>query len=243
MASSSPLLVPRRALAIYAHPDDPEVASSATLAGWAAAGCEVSVISAARGEKGAGGSGEELAARRAAEARAAAELVGAARWECLGLDDGEIDNTTELRGRLVEAIRRLTPDVVVTSDPTAVFFGSNYINHRDHREIGWAVLDAVSPAAANASYFPDAGPPHRVAEVWLSGTLEPDHWVDIAATIEVKVAALACHGSQLIDVLDGLDGLTGADELVAGVVRSRAAADGAAGGIGLAESYRRLMLS
>lgn len=182
-----------------------------------------------------------LAKRRASEARAAAELIGVARWECLGLDDGEVDNTRELRSRLVEVIRRFTPEVVVSSDPTAVFFGSSYVNHRDHREIGWAVLDAVSPAAGSGSYFPEAGPPHRVGELWLSGTLEPNHWFDIAATIDVKVAALACHGSQLIDVIDGISEVSGADALVAEVVRSRAAADGVAGGMALAESYRRLM--
>lgn len=242
MAASTHPTTPRRALAIYAHPDDPEVASAGTLAAWSADGCVVRVISAARGEKGAGGSGPELAERRAAEARAAAMLVGAEAWECLGLDDGEVDNTTALRARLVAAIRRFKPEVVMTSDPTAVFFGSSYVNHRDHRGIGWAVLDAVTPAAANPSYFPDAGPPHRVPEVWLSGTLAPDCWVDISTTIETKVAALACHESQLIDAIDGLEGATGADELVAGVVRSRAAADGRHGGLDLAESYRRIVL-
>lgn len=242
MAAPTPPQTPRSALAIYAHPDDPEVASAGTLASWTAGGCALTVISAARGEKGAGGSGAELAARRAAEARAAAALVGALSWECLGLDDGEVDNSLALRAELVGWIRRVRPDVVVTSDPTAVFFGSSYVNHRDHRGIGWAVLDAVSPAAATASYFPDAGAPHRVAEVWLSGTLEPDTWVDIEATIETKVAALACHHSQLIDVIDGVEGRSGADEVVAEVVRSRAAADGRVAGLAFAESYRRLVL-
>lgn len=234
---------PRRALAIYAHPDDSEVASAGTLAGWARAGTELAVISAARGEKGAGGSGRTLAKRRATEARAAAELIGVGTWECLGIDDGEVDNSAALRARLVEAVRRFRPDIVLSSDPTAVFFGTSYVNHRDHREIGWAVLDAVSPAAANGSYFPDAGAPHQVRELWLSGTLEPNHWVDISATLDTKIAALACHSSQLTDVIDGLGMLSGEDQLVAEVVRSRAAADGSAGGLELAESYRRLVLS
>jgi len=233
---------PARALAVYAHPDDPEVACAGTLARWARAGCEITVISAARGEKGAGGTGRQLVERRAAEARAAADIVGVAEWETLGLDDGEIDNTTELRARLVEVIRRTTPEVVLSSDPTAVFFGDSYINHRDHREIGWAVIDAVSPAAASPSYYPDAGAPHRVQSVYLSGTLEPNTWVDIADTIDVKVAALACHVSQLIDAPAGLPGASGSDDLVAEVVRSRATADGHRAGLDFAESYRVIKL-
>src|SRR6478735_1375575 len=232
--------VPSRALALYAHPDDPEVACAGTLARWAKAGCDITVISVARGEKGGGGSGRALAERRATEARAAAGIVGVSSWETLGLDDGEIDNTTELRARLVEVIRRTTPDVVLSSDPTAVFFGDSYVNHRDHREIGWAVLDAVTPGASNPSYYPDAGDPHRVQALYLSGTLEPNTWVDIGDTIDVKVAALACHVSQLIDAPAGLPGATGSAGLVAEVVRSRAAADGHRAGIDFAESYRKI---
>ena len=233
---------PARALAIYAHPDDPAVACAATLARWSRAGCSVSVVSVARGEKGGGGRGADLARRRAAESRAAADIVGVAGWSTLGLDDGEIDNTSELRARLVQLIRDIKPDVVLSSDPTAVFFGDSYVNHRDHREIGWAVLDAVSPAAGNASYFPDAGPAHRVSELYLSGTLEPNVWVDIAETIDVKVAALACHASQLTDAFEGLD-VAGSDDLVAELVRSRAAAEGRRGNLALAEGYRRIRLT
>ena len=90
-------------------------------------------------------------------------------------------------------MRALRPDVVCGHDPTAVFFGQTYFNHRDHRIAGASLLDAVAPAAALAHYFPEAGPPHQVATVLLSGTLEPDEWVDVADTIETKVAAVECH--------------------------------------------------
>jgi LmbE family N-acetylglucosaminyl deacetylase len=81
-----------------------------------------------------------------------------------------------------------------------------------------------------------------VQAVYLSGTLEPNTWIDIADTIEVKIAALACHGSQLIDAPAGLPGAAGSDDLVAEVVRSRAAADGHRAGLDFAESYRRLTI-
>ncbi len=62
------------------------------------------------------------------------------------------------------AVRRFRPDVVLCPDPTAVFFGQEYFNHRDHRVTGMAALDAVSPAAGLPHYFPDAGPAHQVAD-------------------------------------------------------------------------------
>ena len=46
-------------------------------------------------------------------------------------------------------------------------------------------------------YFPQAGAPHRPAALYLSGTLEPDMWVDITGTIDLKAQALACHASQV----------------------------------------------
>ncbi|HKY14184.1 MAG TPA: PIG-L deacetylase family protein, partial [Microthrixaceae bacterium] len=223
--------VPDSALAIYAHPDDAELACAGTLAAWAAKGCRVSIVSVATGDKGGPRPDPGLAERRADESSAAAQILGADSWTTLGRRDGEFDNDVELRGRIVGIVRELRPAVVLTSDPTATFIGEHYVNHRDHRVVGWAVLDAVAPAASSGSYFPEAGPPHRVAEVLLSGTLQPDWWVDISTTIDQKVEALACHRSQLVDA-DALgdDALAGDAELVAEVVRYRAANDGREGG-------------
>ncbi len=117
-------------------------------------------------------------------------------------------------------MRGLRPDAVLAPDPTAVFFGANYINHRDHRMVGWAVLDAVSPAAANPHYFPGREDAYQVPLLYLSGTLEPDTWIDISATIDTKAAALACHASQIGD----------GGEWLGTVVRERAEETGKAGG-------------
>jgi LmbE family N-acetylglucosaminyl deacetylase len=227
--------VPVRVLAIYAHPDDPEVSCAGTLARWAAAGSEVHLIIGTRGDKGTRDPStdpERLATRRAEEARAAAELLGMAGHEMLGFLDGELDNTRELRRLLVERIRRVRPEVVMGPDPTAVFFGNTYVNHRDHREIGYAVLDACAPAAGSPLYFPAAGEAHHPSQIFLSGTLAPDSWVDVRDTIEVKVRALLCHGSQLGDERD----------LAADAVRQRAAAAGQLAGVPYAEGFRVVRL-
>lgn len=228
--------VPARALAVYAHPDDAEVACAGTLARWASEGAEVHLVVCTLGDKGSADPATdpaELAERRAAESRAAADVLGLASSVNLGYPDGEVDNDIALRARLVAAVRSARPEAVLSSDPTAVFFGDTYVNHRDHREVGWAVLDTCSPAAGSPLYFPDAGPPHRVATVYLSGTLEPDAWVDVSDHLDAKVAALRCHRSQLGE---------GGDELVAEVVRQRAAEAGRHTGVTYAEGYRRLRL-
>jgi LmbE family N-acetylglucosaminyl deacetylase len=226
--------VPERVLAVYAHPDDPEVSCGGALARWSKAGAEVHVVVACAGDKGSSDpatDSAELAARRADEVRAAAEAMGVAGVELWAHPDGDLDRVPELRAELVGTLRRLTPDVVVAPDPTAVFFGDGYVNHVDHRTIGWAVLDAVAPAAASPLYHPDRGSAHQVGTVLLSGSLEPDVWVDIADGIDAKVRALFSHTSQLA---------ADAEEWLADFVRHRAEEEGRRGGVGLAEGFRRL---
>jgi LmbE family N-acetylglucosaminyl deacetylase len=224
---------PARALAVYAHPDDPEVSCGGTLAHWARAGAEVRLVVVNAGDKGspdAATDPEELTERRAREVDAAAGVLGLAGVERMGLPDGEVTNDLALRARLVELIRTHRPEIVVCPDPTAVFFGDSYVNHRDHREVGWAVVDAVAPAAASPLYFPETGPPHQVAGLLLSGTFEPDVWVDISDSLELKVAAVQCHESRV----------GGDPALVAELLRTRTAESGAQVGVSHAESFRRL---
>jgi LmbE family N-acetylglucosaminyl deacetylase len=225
--------IPARALAVYAHPDDPEVSCGGTLAHWAAHGAEVRLVVVNAGDKGASDRSidpAELTRRRAAEVHAAAEVLGLAGVDLLGVPDGEVTNDLELRGRLVALVRRHRPDVVICPDPTAIFFGDSYVNHRDHREVGWAVVDAVAPAAGSALYFPEAGPAHQVGALLLSGTFDADAWVDVSDAVEAKVSAVSCHESRV----------GGDPALVAELLRLRTAETGAQAGVPHAESFRRL---
>jgi LmbE family N-acetylglucosaminyl deacetylase len=227
--------VPSRALAIYAHPDDPDVSCGGTLAAWAKAGCVVEVLLCTDGGKGSADPAvvpEDLVARRAAETAEAGAVIGVTDQCWLNYADGELADTPEFREALVAAVRRSRPDVVLCPDPTAVFFGQEYFNHRDHRIAGLAALDAVSPAAGLPHYFPGAGSAHQVSEVLLSGTLEPDVWVDITATVELKGQAVGCHRSQFPD---------GA-EWASTAVRLSAEDAGRRAGVTFAEGFRRLRL-
>ncbi len=225
--------VPGVVLAVYAHPDDAEVACGGTLARWAAVGGAVHLVIACRGDKGtldAGTDPDELARQRAEEVAAGAAALGLTGYEILGYPDGELEDGPGLRGALVGAIRRLRPDAVVCPDPTAAFFGRSYVNHRDHRVVGWATLDAVAPAAWSPLYFPGTGAPHRVAEVYLSGSLEPDVYVDVEPALGAKAAALECHQTQV----------RGAAGAIEAGVRRRAADAGRAAGARYAEGFRLL---
>ena len=227
--------IPEVVLAVYAHPDDADVGCAGTLARWAKSGAAVHLVVCTDGGRGTADASVDpgiLARRRRGELDEAAALVGLASHDGLGLTDGELEDGPELRGELVAWIRRIKPDVVLGHDPTAVFFGQDYFNHRDHRSAGWALLDALAPAAGLPHYFPEAGPPHRAGVAYLSGTLEPDVWVDVSDTVAVKAAAVECHRSQF----PGGDGWAGQ------AVRLRAEEEGRRAGVAFAEGFRRLRL-
>jgi LmbE family N-acetylglucosaminyl deacetylase len=242
---SPPADAPASALAVYAHPDDAEISAGGTLARWAAEGAQVWVLVAARGDKGAPGDPaadlDALARRRVEETAAAAERLGFAGHLHLDYPDGELTDDHVIRGRITRIVRELRPEVVLCPDPTAVFFGDGYFNHRDHRVTGWATLDAVAPAAANPHYFPeqlaDGLTAHRVEAAYLSGTLEPNTWVDISDTLEAKIDALFLHRSQLAAAGD-----EGADWF-RDFLRAGAEEAGRVAGVPYAEAFRRITLT
>jgi LmbE family N-acetylglucosaminyl deacetylase len=222
-------------LAVYAHPDDADVGCGGTLARWAKAGSAVHLVVCTDGGKGTTDPDvvpARLAVERAGELEVSSALIGLSSVDNLGFPDGELDDSDDFRRTLVQRVRALRPDVACGHDPTAIFFGRDYFNHRDHRVAGAALLDAVAPASALPHYFPDTGPAHRVSEVLLSGTLEPDEWIDVTDTIEIKAAAVECHRTQFA----GQSGWAGE------AVRRRAAEEGRRVGVGYAEGFRRLTL-
>lgn len=221
---------------MFAHPDDTESACGGTLARWAAGGSAVTVVICCTGDKGSSDATAKppaMVRRRRKEATAAMTALGIRKHLHLNHGDGTIGEKAKIRGEVVKVIREARPEVVVCPDPTAAIFGQHYVNHRDHREVGWAVLDAAAHEAGLPHYWPEHGAPHQPAELWLAGTLEPDTWVDITETLETKTSALMCHESQLDEP----------GEWLRRVVEHRAEADGRAAGVPHAEGFRRLILS
>ena len=227
---------PARALALYAHPDDPDISCGGTLARWALDGCAVHVVICAAGDKGSSDPERdpaELVKTRIAEAERSAEVLGVVGLHLLGHPDGEFENDQVLRGELVRIIRQVCPEAMVCPDPTAVFFGEHHYNHRDHRVVGWAALDAAAPAAASPLYFRDEGPAHQVEVAYLTGSLESNVWVDVDATLDRKIDAVRCHASQLGD----------GGDWISDALRDGAANTGRDAGLRHAEAFRRVWLA
>lgn len=230
---------PQRLLVLMAHPDDVEFVMGGTVAKWIQAGTVVSYVLATRGDAGShepGMTREKLAKIREAEQRVAAEVFGVEEVNFLDYHDGEVEPSLALRRDLVRHLRRFKPDAVATFDPTHLFVRENYVNHPDHRAVGQATLDAVTPAAAMPLNFVellDEGlEPHRVKEIFLASPAQPNTWVDISATLDLKFASLFKHESQF----------NGNRERITQMLQSWGAETGQPLGLTYAESFKRLVL-
>jgi LmbE family N-acetylglucosaminyl deacetylase len=191
-------------LAVFAHPDDAEIAAGGTLTKWAAAGRDVHLLVLTNGDRGSQDrtlDRADLAATRRRETEAAADSMGLASVRVGTIADGELENTASVREPVVRLIRELRAETVVTLDPTAVFFENRFYNHSDHRMAGWVALDASFPGSGNPHFFAEhlheGLEPQDVVDVWLSWTTEPNHHEDITGFLQRKVDALAEHESQL----------------------------------------------
>ena len=125
-------------------------------------------------------------------------------------------------------------DRVIAGDPSAVFYGNDYINHPDHRAAAEAAIYAVFPSACTRPIFPEllaeGLEPHQVKEVYVSGDdRDANTFVDISATLDRKIESLRCHKSQ-VDPGDG------------SWVRQWAAETGKRGGLEHAEAFRVMRL-
>ena len=198
--------IPSSAMAVVAHPDDIEFTCAGTLARWARNGARICYVLCTSGEVGiaqAGMTQEKATSIREAEQRAAAQIAGAQEVVFLREPDGLLQATLELRKKIVREIRRFRPEVIVCGDPTIVWSGEDYINHPDHRAAATAALDAVFPAAGQPNLFQELEAEglqaHKPRKVYVTGWSQTDLYVNITETIDVKVAALRAHSSQMGD--------------------------------------------
>lgn len=197
---------PSRVMAIFAHPDDIEFGCAGTIARWVQEGAVARYVLLTSGQVGIKDASITLDAAKAireAEQTAAAQTVGVQDVIYFGYQDGILENTLTLRKQLVREIRRFRPEVVIAGDPTAFLVSDNYINHPDHRAAAAAALDAVFPAAGMPTLWKemeDEGlEAHETRKVYINTWREPNTWVDISSTIDLKIAALKQHKSQMGD--------------------------------------------
>ena len=192
----------KRVLVVMAHPDDCDFGAGGTIAQWSAKGIHVSYCIITNGDQGGEESGiplEEMAQVRQKEQRDAGAALGVTDITYLNYRDGWLMPSIELRKDIVKAIRIAKPDRLVCQSPERNY-ERVFASHPDHLAAGETAVQAVYPDARNPFAFTDlkaAGfEPWRVREVWMTGTPNPNHFVDITETFDKKIAALHAHVSQ-----------------------------------------------
>ena len=184
-------------LAVAAHRDDVELTCGGTLIKHGRAGRRTGIIDLTAGEMGTRGSAD----LRAAEAAAAAKVLGVSVRENLGLPDAAIENTPDTRRALAQRIRTLRPQVVIAPAPRG--------RHPDHRVASQLIRDACF--LAGLSKLDPTTPPHRPRKVihaiaYREDYVKPTFVVDISDEFDAKLDAVRCYASQF-------DGATWAGEL------------------------------
>jgi len=202
------LYIPKRAMVIVAHPDDIEFSCAGTVARWVREGAQVCYVLCTSGDVGIAQPGmtkARAAEIREAEQREAAAIIGVQEVVFLREPDGMLEATLTLRKKLVREIRRFRPDAVICGDPQALWAGENYINHPDHRAAALAALDAIFPASGQPNLFEELAEEglsaHKVYKVFVIAWDRGENYtyVDISSTIDLKIAALKAHKSQMGD--------------------------------------------
>jgi len=219
------------ALVLVAHPDDAEFMCGGTIAAWTRNGCEVHYVVCTDGSAGSnepGASRDQVAPIREREQRAAADVLGVQTVTFLGEVDGLLEVTPATRKKVTREVRRLRPEVLIAPDPARLWSGQGYINHWDHKQAGLLALTVVMPDAPTRVMFQELEEegiePYEIPNLWLSSN-EPDTYVDITKTIDIKVQALAQHVSE-----EG--------EAAAPWVRERARQVGEEAGVEYAEAFK-----
>jgi LmbE family N-acetylglucosaminyl deacetylase len=191
------------ALVIAAHPDDGDFGCAGYVSQLAARGVEVYFLVCTNGAKGTEDrtmTRERLIALRREEQREACRRMGAGEVFFLDNEDGELVYDRKFLEQLVRHIRLLRPDTVLTHDPTDIIIRDSFINHPDHRATGTAALDAVYPTARDHLNVPEhlaeGLEPHKVREVLLWSSNQPNFDVDISAEVDRKLFALSAHDTQ-----------------------------------------------
>ena len=187
--------LPKRVLAVGAHPDDIEILCAGTMALYAQAGSQVTLCTATNGDRGSmTGTPEETAAIRKAAAKNSAEIIGA-RYVCLDFHDCGLDGASlEVRKTFIDLIREVNPDVVFTHAP------EDY--HADHLATSTHVWNATMIASVPLERSEHPAVEHTVPVIYmdtLAGIgFTPDSYVDISSAFETKQAMLGCHASQVV---------------------------------------------
>lgn len=223
----------KRVLGVAAHPDDLEWYAGATMARLVGEGTDVTFVLCTNGDKGsfdATARPVELSRQRQEEQRAAARYLGIRGVVFLDYPDGELTLTLRLREQLARLYRQQRPELLLAFDPW-----KEYEMHPDHLAAGRAALDARI-AAKMPLYHPEMASEGldawAIPELWLFNANSPNHYMNVTATLETQLRALAHHTSQP----------SVWDNAARRFVIDNAKENGARVGVTYAEAFRRIVI-
>lgn len=194
---------------ISPHPDDDTFACGGTMAKLAKNGNKVIVVIYTNDNKGSHDlemTSERLTGIRKAEEEAACAVLGIPKeniiW--LGYPDGELEYVPSkmLCGQVAQLLRIHRPDAVFSVDP-----GKDYEQwHKtDHRMAAFNTVDAMRASSWHLyfpnDYYSEGLLPYSVPVCYMYYSKEPNCWIDIEDTVDLKVNAIQKHVSQMGDVV------------------------------------------
>jgi len=194
------LEIPKKAMVIFAHPDDAEIGTGGTVAKWIDNDADIVYVLATTGSSGSNDlemTSKKIVDIRSEEQIEAARALGVSDIVSLNYIDGELESNKSLLSDLVYNIRKYKPEIVFTHDP----FRMKSFLHRDHRNLGFSVMDAIYPYARDHLHFTEQLnqeiQPHKVKKLLFWGSDEPNICVDVTSYELKKVESLSKHESQL----------------------------------------------
>ncbi|HET8830234.1 MAG TPA: bacillithiol biosynthesis deacetylase BshB1 [Pelobium sp.] len=177
-------------LFIVAHPDDVELGAAGTILKHKKEGKSVGIVDLTRGELGTRGTPET----RKEESSNASKLLGLDVRENLGIRDGFFRNDEEHQLKVIAAIRKYQPEIVITN--------AYHDRHPDHGRACDLVNDSCFLSGLQKIETRENGvlqKPHRprlLMHLIQDTYIKPDIVIDISEFMDQKVAAIRAYKTQ-----------------------------------------------
>lgn len=178
-------------LAIGVHPDDVELSCSGTLINEVRKGKKVSIVDLTQGELGTRGDIET----RYQEAAHAAMIIGAQARENLKMRDGFFENNEENKLKLITAIRKYQPTIVLGN--------ALHDRHPDHGRAGKLIAECCFLAGLSKIETRDETGglqarwrPAQVLHYIQDWYHEPDLLIDISDAFDQRMEAIKAFTTQ-----------------------------------------------
>ncbi|MDO3644518.1 bacillithiol biosynthesis deacetylase BshB1 [Mucilaginibacter sp. L3T2-6] len=178
-------------LVLSVHPDDAELGCAGTILKHIAQGKKVGIVDLTRGELGTRGSAEI----RDKEAAESGRILGLSIRENLAIPDGFFENTREYQLKIIGAIRKFQPEILITN--------AYHDRHPDHGRANKLVEESAFLAGlrkietyTDSGQLQEAWRPTQVLHFIQDNYIRPDILVDVTDFWDKKIESIRAFGSQ-----------------------------------------------